>query len=81
MALAKAAGIHCDRGIVVSDTLQTYDPSIYAVGECIQHRENTFGLVAPLFDQGKVCANHLAGHGVAEYFTLPTAHQTQSYRD
>ena len=73
MALAKAAGIHCDRGIVVSDTLQTYDPSVYAVGECIQHRENTFGLVAPLFDQGKVCANHLAGHGVAEYFTLPSA--------
>lgn len=73
MALAKTAGIHCDRGIVVSDTLQTYDPSIYAVGECIQHREDTFGLVAPLFDQAKVCANHLAGHGVAEYKTLPSA--------
>ncbi|NOT12797.1 MAG: NAD(P)/FAD-dependent oxidoreductase [Methylococcaceae bacterium] len=73
MALAQAAGIYCERGIVVNDTLQTYDPSIYAVGECIQHRGDTFGLVAPLFEQAKVCANHLSAHGAAEYITLPTA--------
>ena len=53
--------------------MQSYDPSIYAVGECIQHRGSTFGLVAPLFEQAKVCANHLSSHGVAEYITLPTA--------
>lgn len=73
IALANAAGIYSEQGIIVSDTLQTFDPSIYAVGECIQHRGQTFGLVAPLFDQAKVCANHLSGHGVAEYKTLPTA--------
>jgi len=73
MALAKEAGLYCERGIVVNDTLQSYDPSIYAVGECIQHRGDTFGLVAPLFEQAKVCANHLSHHGVAEYITLPTA--------
>ena len=73
MKLAQSAGVHCERGIVVSDTLQTYDPSVYAVGECIQHRGDTFGLVAPLFEQAKVCANHLSGHGVAEYKTLPSA--------
>ena len=73
VALAQKAGIYCERGIVVNDTLQSYDPSIYAVGECIQHRGNTFGLVAPLFEQAKVCANHLSAHGVAEYITLPTA--------
>ena len=73
MALAKEAGLYCERGIVVNDTLQSYDPSIYAVGECIQHRGATFGLVAPLFEQAKVCANHLSAHGVAEYITLPTA--------
>lgn len=72
-ALAQAAGLYCERGIVVNDTLQTYDPIIYAVGECIQHRGQTFGLVAPLFEQAKVCANHLSEHGVAEYVTLPTA--------
>ncbi len=71
--LAKAAGLHCEQGVVVSDTLQTYDPRIYAVGECVQHRGLTFGLVAPLYDQAKVCANHLCQHGVGAYQTLPTA--------
>ncbi len=65
--LAKAAGIHCERGIVVDDTMQTYDPAIYAVGECVQHRQQTYGLVAPLFEQAKVCANHLAQLGYAQY--------------
>ena len=73
ISIAKEAGLYCERGIVVNDTLQSYDPSIYAVGECIQHRGATFGLVAPLFEQAKVCANHLSSHGVAEYMTLPTA--------
>jgi nitrite reductase (NADH) large subunit len=73
MTLAQQAGVYCERGIVVNDTLQSYDPSIYAVGECIQHRGDTFGLVAPLFEQAKVCANHLSAHGAAEYITLPTA--------
>ena len=73
ITLAQAAGLYCERGIVVNDTLQSYDPSIYAVGECIQHRGDTFGLVAPLFEQAKVCANHLSQHGMAQYLTLPTA--------
>ena len=65
--LAKKAGLYCERGIVVSDTMQTYDGRIYAVGECVQHRRQTYGLVAPLFDQAKVCANHLALRGFARY--------------
>ncbi len=65
--LAKQANIHCDRGIIVSDTMQTYDPNIYAVGECVQHRTVCYGLVAPLFDQAKVCANHLAQLGNKQY--------------
>lgn len=73
MALAANSGLYCQKGIVVSDTLQTYDPSIYALGECIEHRGDTFGLVAPLYDQAKVLANHLAEHGVAQYQTLPSA--------
>ncbi|MEA3119687.1 MAG: nitrite reductase large subunit [Paraburkholderia sp.] len=66
-ALAEASGLHCDRGIVVSDTLQTYDPRIYAVGECVSHRGIAYGLVAPLFEQAKVCANHLALMGINRY--------------
>jgi nitrite reductase (NADH) large subunit len=65
--LAKQANLYCERGIVVSDTLQTYDPRIYAVGECAQHRGQAYGLVAPLFEQAKVCANHLARYGIARY--------------
>jgi len=66
-ALAETAGLHCNRGIVVNDTLQTYDPRIYAVGECVAHRGVAYGLVAPLFEQGKVAANHLANFGIARY--------------
>jgi len=65
--LAEAAGIYCHRGIVVNDTLQTYDPKIYAVGECVAHRGVAYGLVAPLFEQGKVAANHLANYGISRY--------------
>ncbi|GAA5177262.1 nitrite reductase large subunit NirB [Niveibacterium umoris] len=66
-ALAEKAGLHCNRGIVVNDTLQTYDPRIYAVGECANHRGTAYGLVAPLFEQAKVCANHLAMFGIGRY--------------
>ncbi|NYT58504.1 NAD(P)/FAD-dependent oxidoreductase [Alcaligenaceae bacterium] len=65
--LAQASGIYADRGVVVNDTLQTYDPSIYAVGECVSHRGMAYGLVAPLFEQAKVAANHLAMHGIGRY--------------
>ena len=71
--LAKSAGIHCDRGIVVNDTMQTYDPKIYSVGECVQHRGHTYGLVAPLFEQAKVCANHLAAYGIGRYLGSTTS--------
>ena len=65
--LAQQAGLYCERGVVVNDTLQTFDPRIYAVGECVQHRGATYGLVAPLFEQAKVAANHLAEMGIARY--------------
>ena len=66
-ALAESAGLHCHRGIVVNDTMQTYDPRIYAVGECVSHRGTVYGLVAPLFEMAKVCANHLANFGIGRY--------------
>ncbi len=67
IALAESAGIHCNRGIVVNDTMQTFDPKIYAVGECVAHRGIAYGLVAPLFEMGKVAANHLAHFGIGRY--------------
>ncbi|WP_323142939.1 NAD(P)/FAD-dependent oxidoreductase [Massilia phyllosphaerae] len=71
--LAKSAGLHVERAIVVDDTLQTYDPRVYAVGECVQHRRATFGLVAPIWDQARVCAAHLAGSGHRRYVQQATA--------
>lgn len=67
-ALAEAMNLHVNKGIVVSDTLQTVtDPRVYAVGECAAHRGVAYGLVAPLFEQGKVLATHLAEFGIGRY--------------
>jgi nitrite reductase (NADH) large subunit len=66
--LAGKIGLHCQRGIAVNDTMQTItDPRIYAVGECAAHRGVAYGLVAPLFEQAKVCATHLAQFGIGRY--------------
>ncbi|MFC0667084.1 nitrite reductase large subunit NirB [Azotobacter chroococcum] len=65
--LAERAGLACNRGIQVDDCLQTSDPAIYAVGECANHRGIAYGLVAPLFEQARVCADHLARLGNARY--------------
>ena len=70
--LAVKIGLYCGPeqrgGIVVNDTMQSItDPRIYAVGECASHRGIAYGLVAPLFEQGKVCATHLAEFGIGRY--------------
>ncbi|MBP7483764.1 MAG: nitrite reductase large subunit NirB [Aquabacterium sp.] len=73
-ALAEKIGLHCNRGIVVTDTMQTVtDPRIYSVGECASHRGIAYGLVAPLFEQGKVVANHLAMFGIGRYMGSQTS--------
>lgn len=73
VALAKQIGLQVDKAILVNDTMQTFDPSIYAVGECVQHRGALFGLVAPLYEQAKVCATHLAEIGIGRYVQKATA--------
>jgi nitrite reductase (NADH) large subunit len=69
--LARAAGLDINRGILVGDDLQTSDPAIYAVGECIEHNGQTFGLLAPLWEQAKVCAARFAGDQHAAYVPQP----------
>lgn len=59
--VALASGLTCNRGVVVSDHLQTSDTSIYAVGECAEHRGTCYGLVAPLYEQGRALAAHITG--------------------
>lgn len=59
--LARESGIAVNRGIIVNDYLETSVPHIYAVGECAEHRGIVYGLVAPLYEQGKVLAERLYG--------------------
>jgi nitrite reductase (NADH) large subunit len=66
--LAEKIGLNVHKGIVVTDTLQTVtDARIYSVGECASHKGIAYGLVAPLFEQAKVAANHLAEFGIGRY--------------
>lgn len=59
--IAKSSGIFVNRGIVVNDFMETSVPHIYAVGECAEHREIVYGMVAPLYEQGKVLAARICG--------------------
>ena len=66
--LAEGARLFCNRGIVVNDYMQSItDPSVYAVGECVEHRGKTYGLVAPLFEQARILAYHITGQGLKTY--------------
>lgn len=66
VVLARAAGLHVNRGIRVNDALQTSDAGIYAVGECAEHRDTVYGIVAPGLEQAAVAA-HTATGGSAVY--------------
>ncbi|MCV6586971.1 MAG: nitrite reductase large subunit NirB [Marinibacterium sp.] len=61
IALAQETGLAVGRGIHVDDQMRTSDPSVFAVGECVEHDGAVFGLVAPLYDQAKVLAETLQG--------------------
>jgi len=67
VALAKDIGLDVGRGVVVNDLMQTSNPDIFAVGECVEHRGATYGLVAPLYEMGRVLAGHLTGHNDVVY--------------
>ncbi|SFI34163.1 nitrite reductase large subunit NirB [Jannaschia pohangensis] len=59
--LAKAAGLAVGRGVHVDDQMLTSDADVLAIGECVEHGGQVFGLVAPLYDQAKVAAAVLTG--------------------
>ena len=62
VALAIDAGLLVERGIVVTDELRCPgDASVFAIGECAQHRGQVYGLVAPLWEQAKALADRLSG--------------------
>lgn len=59
VALARAAGLEVGRGIKVDDHMVTSDPAILAVGECVEHQGQVYGLVAPLWDMCRALADGL----------------------
>ncbi|MDQ6423360.1 nitrite reductase large subunit NirB [Paenibacillus sp. LHD-117] len=65
--LAAASGIEINRAIVVNDYMETNIPGVYAVGECAEHRGIAYGLVAPLYEQGKVLAKAICGQETEGY--------------
>ncbi len=62
-ALAKEAGLTVNRGVIVDDAMNTSDPAILAVGECVEHRGLCYGLVAPIWDMCRTVADTLTVGG------------------
>ena len=72
-ALGKGAGLEVNRGIIVDDAMRTSDPAIYAVGECLEHRGQCYGLVAPIWEMCRVLAEALTdGEGAYAGSVLST---------
>jgi len=72
--LAQKAGLAVNRGVLVNDYMETSADDIFAVGECVEHRGVCYGLVAPLFEQGKVLAATMTGNKGPTYTgTVPAA--------
>ena len=70
--LAKECGLNVNRGVLVSDDMRTSDPNVFALGECVEHRDQCYGLVAPLYEMASVIAENLID-GEAEYAGSVTA--------
>ncbi len=67
--VAVRSGLEVQRGIVVDDQLRTDDPDVYAIGECAQHRDQVYGLVAPAWEHATVLADVLTGTDPAAEYT------------
>jgi nitrite reductase (NADH) large subunit len=61
--LAKEAELAVHRAILVDDQMVTSDPAILAVGECVEHRGQVYGLVAPIWEMCRALADGLTGKG------------------
>jgi nitrite reductase (NADH) large subunit len=61
VGLAKASGLRVNKGVIVDSRLQTSDPSVFAVGECLEFEGRTWGLVAPAYEQARTAAAVLCG--------------------
>ncbi len=70
--IAQEAGLPVNRAIIVNDQMQTADPDIYAVGECCEHQGKVYGLVAPIWEQCVVLAEHITAANPSVSYTGST---------
>lgn len=73
VGLARASGLHVNRGIVVDDRLVSSHPRVLAVGECAEHRGIVHGIVAPIRDQAEIAADTLCGIESVYGGSIPSA--------
>ncbi|MEB6224999.1 nitrite reductase large subunit NirB [Pantoea anthophila] len=73
VTLARAAGLPCQRGILVDGQLRSSVSGVYAVGECCEHQGETPGLVAPCLAQAEILAAQLAGSPQPDFVSQPLA--------
>ena len=78
--LARAAGLAVNRGLLVGDDLRTSDPAIHAVGECVEHNGQVFGLVAPIWEQAKNLRRPPRRRRDSPLCTAAGFHQPQDHR-
>ncbi len=69
--LAEQAGLDTNKGIVVNDYLQSSDPHIYAIGECIEHRDKTYGLLGPGLEQAQIAVHNILLNDKQAYLGTP----------
>jgi nitrite reductase (NADH) large subunit len=73
--LAKNSGINTDKGIIVNEYMQTNQPDIYAIGDCIQFQNQCWGIIPATMDHAKIASSHIIGEKTAPY--VPTQMQTK----
>ncbi|AEF54299.1 NAD(P)/FAD-dependent oxidoreductase [Marinomonas posidonica] len=71
IALAKQAGLHTEQAIQVNEQMATSHADVFAIGECCEFQQHTFGLVAPIWSQIAVLVDVLSDQK-AEFSIQPT---------
>jgi nitrite reductase (NADH) large subunit len=72
LSLAKDAGLEVDRGLIVNEYLQTSDPSIYGVGDAVEHKGRVYGIIPASFDQARRAAHNVLGMEKKYLGTIPS---------
>jgi nitrite reductase (NADH) large subunit len=67
ITLAKNAGIETNRGIIVNEFLNTSEKDIYAVGDCIEYKNQTWGIIPACMEQSKIISASVLEKGTKEY--------------